>query len=77
MNAAGMLGSNFDQMYQLNVGPVSEVAETIDTYIYTFGLKKLNYGIGTAFGIVRMICSFILISGANKLAKAVGEEGIW
>lgn len=77
MNAAGMLASNFDQMYQLNLDPVSEVAETIDTYIYTFGLKKLNYGFGTAFSIVRMICSFILISGANKIAKVCGEDGIW
>ncbi len=77
MNMGSLFSSNFDQMYMLNVGPVGDVAETIDTYVYNYGVKKLNYGIGTALGIVRMGVAFVLISIANFIAKRFGESGIW
>lgn len=77
MNIGSLFGSNFDQMWLLNVGPVGEVAETIDTYIYRVGLKQLNYGMGTALNIVRTMVVFLLIAGTNKLAKLFGEDGIW
>ena len=77
MNMGSLFSSNFDQMYMLNVGAVGDVAETIDTYVYNFGVKKLNYGIGTALSIVRMGVAFLLISIANVIAKKFGESGIW
>lgn len=77
MNMGSLFTSNFDQMYLLNVGPVGDVAETIDTYIYRMGLKQLNYGVGTALNIVRTVVAFILVAGSNKIAKLVGEDGIW
>lgn len=77
MNLGSLFTSNFDQMYMLNVGSVGDVAETIDTYIYNFGVKQLNYGIGTALNIVRMVVAFLFVSGGNWLAKKSGEGGIW
>lgn len=77
LNIGSLFTSNFDQMWMLNVGPVGEVAETIDTYIYRMGLKNLNYGVGTALNIVRTIVVFALIAGTNKIAKLFGEDGIW
>ena len=61
MSMGGLFSSNFDQMYMLNVGSVGDVAETIDTYIYNFGVKQLNYGIGTALNIVRTGVAFVMI----------------
>lgn len=77
MNMGSLFSSNFDQMYMLNVGSVGDVAETIDTYIYNFGVKKLNYGIGTALNIVRTVVVFLMVSGTNIIAKKFGESGIW
>ena len=77
MNLGSLFTSNFDQMYMLNVGSVGDVAETIDTYIYNFGVKQLNYGIGTALSIVRTVVVFLFVSGGNWLAKKFGETGIW
>lgn len=77
MNLGSLFSSNFDQMYMLNVGSVGDVAETIDTYIYNFGVKQLNYGIGTALNIVRTIVAFVFVSGGNWIAKKIGEDGIW
>jgi putative aldouronate transport system permease protein len=72
-----LLVSTFEQMYMLNVGPVGEVAETLDTYIYRVGLKRINYGIGTALQLVRTAVLFAMVAASNKLAKLVGEEGVW
>lgn len=77
MNLGSLFTSNFDQMYMMNVGSVGDVAETIDTYIYNFGVKQLNYGIGTALSIVRTVVVFLFVSGGNWLAKKFGETGIW
>lgn len=77
LSIGSLFSSNFDQMYMLNVGSVGDVAETIDTYIYNFGVKRLNYGIGTALGIVRTVVVFLMIAMTNFIARKFGESGIW
>lgn len=72
-----LFSSNFDQMYMLGSGPVLDVAEVIDTYIFRQGLLKLQFSLGTAVGLVRSVMIVSLVALSNGLAKLAGEEGIW
>ena len=63
-----------DQMWMLNVGPVGEVAETIDTYIYRVLMNTGNIGQSTAAGLLQNIVGFICIIGANAVVKKIDSD---
>lgn len=72
-----LFSGNFDQMYMLGSGPVQDVAEIIDTYIYRQGLQKLQFSLGTATSLLRSVMIFLLVALSNVIAKAIGEDGVW
>lgn len=72
-----LFSGNFDQMYMLGVGPVMDVAEVVDTYVFRQGLQKLQFSLGTAVSLLRSVMIFGLVALSNYIAKAAGEEGIW
>ncbi|AXE90437.1 putative multiple-sugar transport system permease YteP [Streptomyces sp. Go-475] len=57
------------------VGP--EAADVLDTFAYFYGITAGNYGYGTAAGLFKSVISLLLIWGANKLAHAFGEDGLY
>lgn len=56
------------------VGP--EASEVLDTFSYFRGIQAADYSFATAVGMVKSVVGFILIIGANWLAKKFGDEGI-
>lgn len=75
--AGGILGSNFDQLYLLGTPPVIHVTEVIDTYIYRQTLQNMQYGLGTAVGLMRSVINIGLIYGTNTLAKKYTETSLF
>ena len=78
------LETGFDQIY-LMVNSLNRAFGTVyDTYIYEVGilgtkvpatLSQFSYS--ATVGLFRSIISLILVLGTNRLAKAMGEEGIY
>ncbi len=56
------------------VGP--DASEVLDTFSYYRGIQAADYSFATAVGMVKSVVGFILIIGANWLAKKFGDEGI-
>ena len=48
----------------------------LDTFSYFRGIQAADYRFATAVGMVKSVVGFILIIGANWLAKKFGDEGI-
>ena len=57
------------------VGPAA--AEVVDTYVYFQGIVGGDYSLGVAAGLFKGVVGLLLILGANALAHAFGEEGIY
>ncbi|MEV0611757.1 ABC transporter permease subunit [Nonomuraea sp. NPDC050404] len=53
------------------------VSEVLDTYSYYYGVVGNNYGVGAAAGLFKGVVSLILILAANKVAHALGEDGLY
>ncbi|MOA63205.1 putative multiple-sugar transport system permease YteP [compost metagenome] len=53
------------------------VAEIIDTYVYTAGLKQGQFSYSAAIGFFKSFIGLILVMLANKMAKKMGEEGVY
>jgi putative aldouronate transport system permease protein len=54
-----------------------DVADILDTYVYTAGLKQGQFSFSTAVGLFKSIIGLILVLASNWLAKRFGEEGVY
>ncbi len=72
-----MLNDDFEQVMNLYNAAVYKVGDVLSTYTYRVGLVKMRYSIATAVELFKNIIGFTLIISANKIAKKVGEYGIW
>ncbi|MFW6600510.1 ABC transporter permease [Propionibacteriaceae bacterium Y2011] len=52
-------------------------SEVLDTYVYNNGIIGGAWGVATAVGLVKAAVGIILILGANRLAHAMGESGLY
>lgn len=67
----------FDHMFLLMNSMNKNVAQIFDTYVYTAGIQNGQLSYSTAVGLFKGIVGLILVVTANKLAKSVGEDGVY
>jgi putative aldouronate transport system permease protein len=54
-----------------------QASEVLDTYVYNQGVVGGNWGTATAVGLVKGLVGVVLVLGANKIAHAFGEAGVY
>lgn len=72
-----VLELGFEHVYLLLNSMNRDVAEIIDTYVYTAGLRQMKFSYSAAIGFFKSIVGLILVVIANRLAKKFGEEGVY
>lgn len=77
MSLGRILGSDFDRPYALGNKLVTSVSNVISTFVYTNGIRGLQFSLTTAVGLFQSIICVIFLFIANAVAKKSGERGIW
>lgn len=77
INLGRFLEIGFDQIWTLSNPLVWEVADIFDTYVYRAGLLEGAYSLTTAVNLFKAALSFVLLFGANALAKRTTGTGIF
>ena len=77
LRVGDILEAGFDQILNLYNPAVYEVADIIDTYVYRVGLEELNFSLAAAAGLFKNVIGLILVVIVNRIAKAVGDYGVW
>jgi len=72
-----ILELGFEHVYLLLNAMNRNVAEIIDTYVYTAALKQGQFSYSTAIGFFKSFIGLIMVIIANKLARKMGEEGVY
>jgi putative aldouronate transport system permease protein len=72
-----MMYIGLDAPLLLQNSKVIDVSEVLSTYVYKMGLQRVQYSFATAVGLFQSVINIILLTLANKFAKALGEEGIF
>ncbi|MGG4478575.1 ABC transporter permease [Paenibacillus xylanilyticus] len=67
----------FEHMYLLLNSLNREVGEIFDTYIFTAGLKNGQLSFSTTVGLFKGLVGLVLVMFANRLAKKLGEDGVY
>lgn len=68
--------SDFGLFYQvpMNSGPLYDVTNTIDTYVYRGLMQNNNIGMSSAAGFYQSIIGFILVFTANLIVSKVSKD---
>ena len=79
LNIGGMLGSDFEQIFNYlgDNARLYPIGDVIDTYVYRVGLTQFQLSYGAAVGLFRGVIALALLGGANMIAKRAGEEGLY
>ncbi|WP_083378615.1 ABC transporter permease [Enterococcus timonensis] len=72
-----ILELGFEQMFLLMNSLNREVAQIFDTFVYTSGIQNGQLSYSTAVGLFKGLVGLVLVVMANKLAKKVGEDGVY
>ncbi len=78
INLGMIMNSGFEAQYQLKNDLINNTAEVIDTYVLNKSFNQgADWSIGTAAGIFKSVISILLISIANRIAKAFDQERLY
>jgi putative aldouronate transport system permease protein len=73
-----IMNAGFDQIFNMYNPPVYETADILDTYIYRRAfMTGSDFGQSTAVTLFKAVINFLLLLGADRVAKFLGEEGIY
>jgi putative aldouronate transport system permease protein len=67
----------FEQMLVQRDAVGRDASEVLDTFAYYYGVVNNNFSYGAAAGLFKGVLSLLLVLGANKLAHAFGEDGLY
>jgi putative aldouronate transport system permease protein len=77
LNLGHILDNGFEQVYLLYNPLTYEVADVFETYTYRIGLQDGRISYAAAVGLFKAVIGFLLILGANQIARMFGEKSIW
>jgi putative aldouronate transport system permease protein len=77
LRLGNFLDLGFEQIFLMVNALNREVGEVFDTYVYRVGMQQGQFSYSAAVGLFKSVVAFILVLGANWLAKKFGEEGVY
>ena len=73
----GVIQDDFDQIFNLLNGMVTDVGEVISTYTYRVGISRQEFGYATAVGLFKNIIALVLIVASNYSSKKLFNSSLW
>jgi putative aldouronate transport system permease protein len=77
LRLGSFLDTGFEHIFLMLNSMNREVGEVFDTYVYMKGLTQAQYSYSAAVGMFKSLVGLVLVMGANRLAKKMGEEGVY
>jgi len=77
LNIGKIMTIGFEKPYLMSNSSVSDIGSVLSTYVYELGIKNAQYSMTTAVGLFQSIINFMLLLGADWVAKKLGEEGLF
>jgi putative aldouronate transport system permease protein len=77
MRVGGILNTGYEQIFLMRNDLNLARSEVFDTYIYTKGIKQGMYSFSSAVGMFKSVVGMILVLASDRIAKALGESGLY
>lgn len=76
MNLGKVMGSNLERLKAFDNALVRDFQYQLAVYVYEYGLSAQHYSIGTAANLFQSLVGLVFVIGADRIAKALGENGL-
>lgn len=76
MNLGRVMGSNLERLTSMYTTDVRDFQYQLAVYIYNKGLQNSKFSMATAVGLFQSLVGLILVILADRVAKALGEDGL-
>lgn len=77
LNLGHILDSSFERPYALSNSLVKDVSDVLATYIYSHGVRGLQFSLTTAVGLFQSVVGVIFLLISNTIARRLDERGVW
>ncbi len=77
LRCGNLMDVGFEKVYLLQNDLNLSASEVISTYVYRVGVQGGEYSFSAAVGVFNSVINFILLIVVNRIAKAVGQAGLW
>ena len=77
LRMGSMLDPGYDHLILMANSLNRNVSQTLDVFVYEQGLKNGQYSYASAVGLMKAVVSVTLVVSANKIAHALGEQGLY
>ncbi|SFM43130.1 carbohydrate ABC transporter membrane protein 1, CUT1 family (TC 3.A.1.1.-) [Gracilibacillus orientalis] len=77
LRLGNFLDTGFQQIYLMSNSLNRSVADVFDTYVYFVGITEGAFSYSTAVGLFKSIVGIVLIVGADRFAKKLGQSGLF
>lgn len=77
LQIGNLLNLGYEKIILLYNPITYETADVISTYVYRKGILEGSFSFSTAVGLFNSVVSFILLIGANKISRKIGEGSLW
>ena len=78
LSMGNVMNAGFDQIFNLYNPLVTDVSDILDTYIYRISLQEgSSFSFGAAIGLFKSAINFFLLITVDRIAKAIGQRGLY
>lgn len=77
LNTGRMMDVGFEKAFLMQNALNLDKSEIIATYVYKMGLQFAQYSFAAAVGLFNAFINFVLLLVVNRIAKTLGQVGLW
>lgn len=77
LSIGNLMSCGYEKVLLMQTGGNLETSEILSTYVYTFGLRGGQYGLGTAAGLFNSVINVTLLIIANTVSKKLANSSMW
>ncbi len=77
LRMGSVLDTGYDHLI-LMTNPLNyDVSRTLDVFVYQQGIQSGKFSYASAIGLMKAVVSVSMVIGSNKIAHALGEQGLY
>lgn len=78
IRVGNILNIGYEKVLLLYNPTIYDTADILSTYTYRIGISSNpNYGLSTAASLINAVVGFVLVIGANTIARKFSETSLW
>ena len=77
LRMGSVLDTGYEHLILMSNALNRSVSQTLDVFVYQNGIVNGQLSYTTAVGLMKSLVSVILVVSSNKIAHALGEEGLY